>query len=100
MPHPADPAAVLARFGLAPGPAGWSVRDLLALARDAGLTAVVEPEDRPTRGRRFRALVFRPADPLAGTARGTGSARRHGATEEGALAAALASMLGRAPVAR
>ena len=94
MSHP-DPAAVLAAYGCAPGPAGWSLAELLDLALDAGLRVVVEPEERRGPAHRFRALVFCPPDPLVGNRYGTRTARRHGATEAGALAAALAAALGR-----
>ena len=100
MPIKPAAAAVLAAHGCVPDPAGWRFVDLVDLAAAAGLWAVVEPVEQPTAGQRYRALVFRPSDPRAGGDHATRAARKRGATEEEALAAALASLLGHAGAGR
>ena len=91
-----DVPAVLARHGLVPGPAGFALWELAAAAAARGWGWGVEPvaDSRPLR-RPFRALVFAPAPAGRRPGATSLSARGRGATEEEALAEALARMLAR-----
>jgi transcriptional regulator with XRE-family HTH domain len=79
--------------GVPPGPAGYDASALLAAIAARGWHATVE-ELAPSQGgrKRYRAMVFGPA---GGGHPTHVSARARGATEEDALAAALARLLER-----
>lgn len=87
---------VLAAHGLAPGPAGFEVADLYALAAYRGWLAHAERSTARGPGRRWRATVVHhrreTANPIAVLVGGTSG---HGGTEAEALAVALAGMLSR-----
>ena len=95
MPELPDVGAVLARHGLAPGPDGYPLAGLEALAEARGWRFGVEPATRPTRWTRYRAIVWRPSNPLGPRAPHALTARGRGTTEAGALAQALAKALER-----
>ena len=96
MPELPDVGAVLARHGLAPGPDGYPLAGLEALAEARGWRFGVEPATRPTRWTRYRAVVWRTGDPRDPDPR-TFTARGRGTSEEVALAQALARALERWP---
>lgn len=97
MARSPDVVAVLARQGIAPGPAGFDLADLEAAIAARGWR--VELDERPLRRYgysatpHFEALIFA-SPPLGQTARlRSRTARGRGDTEAAALAQALAKLL-------
>ena len=91
-----DVVVALARHGLALGTAGYSLVSLEALAKAQGWQCTVEGTERPAAWARYRAQVWRPADPRDPAAR-TWTARSRAPSAEEALATALAKALERWP---
>lgn len=88
---PRDPyiAPILAAHGVAAGPEGYAWSELMALAVARGWHVSVEPAARGSSARRYRALVWT----TDGSPFDSYSSRGRGATEEAALAHALAVAL-------
>ena len=78
----------LARHGLTAGTAGYSLISLEALAEAQGWHCTVEGTERPASWARYRAQVWRPADPRDAAAK-TWTARSRAPSAEEALAKAL-----------
>ncbi len=87
-----DPDAVLADHGLRPDADGFSLSKLVAFAEARGWLAGTDEVASAPPGQRYRASVWRSADPGRGTRFASGWVRR-GSTPEVALTRALASAL-------